>query len=281
MEVLDEFERDAPTGETKGSGGRYGRGYGELLVTSQVVGYRHIKRYTHETLAWEEVDMPELTKATTGAWLWVGETVLDQLHDEGVLLPPIDYGPNWSTQREAARQRDRCRCRTCNAPERNGRQHDVHHIRPFREFGYVPGENDAYLHANALDNLLTLCPLCHRRAETARRVRGALGGLAHALQQLSPLYLMCDPRDLGCAVEARSSHTRLPTITIYDDVPGGIGLSVQLYDLFGELLLAVRSLVADCGCHSGCPSCVGPVGDMGADTKDKVLRLTTVLMGQG
>ncbi len=295
MKVLEEYERINPGlhafADTDGEedravkegelmGRSYGRAYGELQVTSQVVGYRQVKRYTHQTLAWEDVNMPEQTTVTSGAWLWVGEVALDELYDEGVLQPPIDYGPNWSAQRDAARQRDGNRCRTCGLPERNGRQHDVHHIRPFREFGYIPGENEAYIQANVLDNLLTLCTRCHRRAETAQRVRGALGGLAYALQQLAPLYLMCDPRDLGCAVESRSSHTGLPTITVFDEVSGGIGLSVQLYDIFDELLCAARALVLECGCFSGCPSCVGPVQNLEADTKEKALRLTEVLLGK-
>jgi DEAD/DEAH box helicase domain-containing protein len=109
-------------------------------------------------------------------------------------------------------------------------------------------------------------------------VRGALSGLAHALQQLAPLYLMCDPRDLGCAVESQSSHTGLPTITLYDEAQGGIGLSIQLYDVFGDLLRAASDLVADCGCQSGCPSCVGPAQDLESDTKQKVVRLLEVLL---
>jgi DEAD/DEAH box helicase domain-containing protein len=255
----------------------YGRAYGEVQIASQPVGYRQIKRYTHETLGWGDVDLPEQTMDTSGAWLWVGGETLARLHDAGVLLPPADYGPNWPAQREAARERDGYRCRTCGASERENHQHDVHHLRPLREFGYVPGENDAYLQANALDNLLTLCSRCHRRAESARRVRGALSGLAHALQQLAPLYLMCDPRDLGCAVESRSAHTGLPTITLYDRVPGGIGLCVQLYDLFDALLHAARDLIAGCGCQNGCPACVGPVGELSPDTKEKTQRLVEVL----
>lgn len=256
----------------------YGRAYGELQVTSEVIGYRQIKRYTHETLGWGEIDLPEQAMVTTGSWLWIGEGALQQLYDEGILMAPIDYGPNWPEQRDAARKRDRYRCRTCGMPERERRQHDVHHIRPYREFGYVPGQNQAYLEANALDNLLTLCSRCHRRTEMAQRVRGALGGLAHALQQLAPLYLMCDPRDLGCAVDARSAHTRFPTITLYDRVSGGIGLSVQLYDLFEELLHAANKLIAGCGCWSGCPSCVGPMEDLSPETKRKTLRLIQVLL---
>jgi DEAD/DEAH box helicase domain-containing protein len=242
------------------------------------VGFRQVKRYTHETLAWGDIDLPKQTMLTSGAWIWIGERALKQLQDEGVLLSPLDYGPNWLTQRDAARRRDGYRCRTCGAPERDGRQHDVHHIRPFREFEYLPGENEVHLQANALDNLITLCSRCHRRAETARRVRGALSALSYALQQLAPLYLMCDPHDLGCAVDSRSAHTGLPTITLYDRVPGGIGLSVQLFGLFGELLRAARDRVAGCGCQNGCPSCIGPVEDLTPGTKGKVLRLVDILL---
>jgi DEAD/DEAH box helicase domain-containing protein len=295
VEVLEEFEGSTPTqteqegteldekapisiADHDSSPTNYGRAFGEVQVTTEATGYRQIKRYTHETLGWGEIDLPEQTIVTTGAWLWVAGGALQKLYDEEVLSPPLDYGPNWSEQRDGARQRDRYRCRTCGAPEREGRQHDVHHIQPFRDFGYIPGGNTAYLQANALENLTTLCPRCHRRAETARRVRGALGGLSHALRQLAPLYLMCDPRDFGCVVESRSAHTGLPTITLYDRVPGGIGLSAQLYELFEELLRAAQDLVVGCSCQSGCPSCVGPVEDLSPDTRNKTLRLIEVLM---
>ncbi len=284
VEVLEEYERTEPPTSNPQSkipnpqSKIPNTAYGEIQVTSQVVGYRRIKRYTHETLGWGDVDLPEQKILTSGAWLWVGGETLERLYAEGVLPTPIDYGPNWPAQRDAARRRDGYRCRTCAAPERENRQHDVHHVRPFREFGYAPGENDAHLLANALDNLMTLCSRCHHRAETAQRVRGALSGLAHTLGQLAPLYLMCDPRDLGSAVESRSAHTGGPTITMYDRAPGGVGLSVELYDLFGELLRAAHELIAGCGCESGCPSCVGPTEGMAPDAKAKTLRLIEVLL---
>ncbi len=278
VEVLEVYEQ-TPPGAGDGSAGAWGRAYGEVLVTSEALGFRQIKRYTHETLGWGEIDLPEQTVMTAGAWLWVSEAACRQLQVEGVLALPLDYGPNWAAQREAARQRDGYRCRTCGAPERPDRQHDVHHLRPFREFGYRPGENQTYLQANALDNLITLCQRCHRRAETAQRVGGALSGLAHALNQIAPLYLMCDPRDLGGAVEMRSAHTRLPTITLYDRVPGGIGLSAQLYDLFDPLLKAAGELISGCACQSGCPACVGPGGELSpTDVKGKTLRLLEMIL---
>lgn len=69
------------------------------------------------------------------------------------------YGPNWYKQRRKARERDNHTCQLCGA-EKDGKEHDVHHIIPFREFGL---EN--YKKANSLDNLITLCRSCHSQVE--------------------------------------------------------------------------------------------------------------------
>ncbi|RLD00226.1 MAG: ATP-dependent helicase [Chloroflexi bacterium] len=255
-------------------------GYGEVLVTTRATGYRKIKRYTHEALAWAPIDLPEQELRTVGYWLALSEELTARLQESGVLPPPIDYGPNWSAQRDAARARDGYICRHCGAAEREGRQHDVHHITPFRTFGYVPGVNDFYELANRLENLITLCAACHRRVERARGARGALSGLAYLLRNLAPLYLMCDPGDLGAAVQARAPETGLPTITLYDRAPGGSGLSAHLYELHDELLAAARDVVTRCPCAAGCPGCVGPAGDVECDTKALVTRLLEAIEGE-
>lgn len=80
---------------------------------------------------------------------------------------PKYYGPNWFRQMRAARERDRYRCQICGAAQQALRKAlDVHHIVPFRDFGYIPGENDNYLDANRLENLICLCAACHKRAES-------------------------------------------------------------------------------------------------------------------
>ncbi len=264
VQVLEEFER-AQAGPTIKS-------QGEVMVTTQVVGFRKIKLYTHETLGWGEIDLPEQKMHTTAYWFCIEPGLADRLIAEGVIFAPNDYGPNWDEQREAARQRDGYRCHTCGSPERN-RQHDVHHIRPFREFGYVQGRNENYQQANALENLITLCPACHRRTEALRGMRGALSGLGQVMRQIAPLFLMCDPRDIDVLAENRSPFTALPTITIFDRVPGGIGLSQECYDLHAELLRAARDLVAACRCESGCPACVGPAGEKNGGNRTKTLTL--------
>jgi len=263
--------------EEAGKRGGAARGYGEVLVTTRATGYRKIKRYTHETLAWAPIDLPEQELRTIGYWLTLSEEITARLQRAGVLPPPVDYGPDWSAQRDAARARDGYVCQQCGAPERESRQHDVHHITPFRAFGYVPGVNDFYKLANRLENLITLCAACHRRTERSQRARGAASGLAYLLRNLAPLHLMCDPGDLGSAIGYRMSaqnsapETGLPTITLYDRAPGGAGLSARLYELHDELLEAALDVVRRCPCANGCPGCVGPAGDV--DTKTLTLRM--------
>ncbi len=254
------------------------RSHGEALITSLVTGYRKVKLYTHETLGWGEVTLPEQETRTAAYWFSVSKDAAEKLVAQGVLLLPNDYGPSWNKAREAARARDGYRCRSCGALEREGRQHDVHHLRPFREFGYARGVNDNDKVANALENLVTLCPVCHHRAEVSRGVRSTLGGLAHALGNLAPLYLMCDPRDIGIVAEQRSAFAGLPTITLYERVPAGIGFSQTLYELHNELLTAARDLIAACPCDGGCPACIGPgVGD--PEAKQQTVKLLNVLAG--
>ena len=103
--------------------------------------------------------------------------------------------------------------------------------------------------------------------------------LAHVLRHIAPLYLMSAPRDIGVVTEVKSSFTKQPTITIYDRAPGGLGFSESLYELHDTLLAAARELVTGCRCSRGCPSCVGPVAEVGQDAKANCLRLLDLLLG--
>ncbi len=254
------------------------RAHGWVQITAQATSYRKVKRYTHETLGYGSIELPPRDFETSAYWLWIAPETVEQMEQEGVLLPPQDYGPSWSQAREAARVRDGFICRQCGAPEKAGRAHDVHHLKPFRSFGYIPGENRNDLMANELDNLITLCPSCHQRAESARGKRSALGGLAYAFSNIAPLYLMCDPRDLGVITEVRASETKAPTITLYDRIPEGLGFSERLYELHDELLKGSLDLVRTCRCADGCPACVGPVGSGGGEVKTLTVRLVEALL---
>jgi len=98
------------------------------------------------------------------------------------------------------------------------------------------------------------------------------------LRNIAPLYLMCDPRDIGSITEVRSPNTKGPTITIYDRVPEGLGLSERLYDLHHDLLVGSQELILGCRCKEGCPICVGPVGPGGQEVKQLTLQLIEALL---
>jgi DEAD/DEAH box helicase domain-containing protein len=90
-------------------------------------------------------------------------------------------------------------------------------------------------------------------------LEAGLQGMAHALRHVASLRLMCDPRDLGSVAEVRSVTTQLPTVTVYEVYAGGVGFSSRMYELHLELLDDASTLVRDCPCLAGCPSCVGPL----------------------
>jgi DEAD/DEAH box helicase domain-containing protein len=255
------------------------KGMGRLLVTNQATGYKLVKRYTHETLGYGSIDLPSQQFETTGTWFALTPALVKALARQGVMVGPNDYGPNWPAQRKAARVRDSFRCRRCDTPEGDHREHDVHHIRPFKTFRYVPGENEAYKEANRLENLMTLCRTCHHMVEAQSRTRSALAGAANVIKNLATLYLMCSPNDIGVVVEQRSPTTRAPTLTVFDYAAGGLGLAVRLFDLYPELISGAHELVRDCPCTGGCPACVGPPADVGEEGKQHTLLLLSAMRG--
>jgi len=104
-------------------------------------------------------------------------------------------------------------------------------------------------------------------------LQGLLVGLSHALAHVAALFLMCDPRDLGRTYEVHSPHTGRPTVFLYDSVPGGVGLAERLFRLHPQVLEAARDLIASCPCETGCPSCVGPVLEVGSTGKARALEI--------
>lgn len=253
--------------------------WGEVLVTNRVTGYRRIKMGSLETLGWGNVDLPEQQVATTAFWLCLHETLIERLRDEGWWLGEqvVNRGPSWSVQRDQARKRDGYRCVSCGAGERSDSQHHVHHIKPFRDYGYLPGQNENHLDANHLANLVTLCPNCHRQAEQNVAVQSTLASLGRVLANLLPLYLMCDPGDLGVSSDLKAPQTGKPTIFVFDIAPGGAGLSAGTLAVFDQVLPGAAELVETCPCQSGCPSCIGPGAAPDPGAKQRVLRLIAAL----
>jgi DEAD/DEAH box helicase domain-containing protein len=133
---------------------------------------------------------------------------------------------------------------------------------------------------------------------TSEERRDGVVGLANTLKTVAMLFLMCDRGDIGVALGDNSQGTasvergfkRLtagagaastesvgaayePNVFIYDNYPGGIGFSQPLYELHPKLLSEARRLIESCPCHEGCPSCVGPVGEVGLRGKEMALAI--------
>jgi DEAD/DEAH box helicase domain-containing protein len=247
---------------------------GEVMVASQLIGYRKIRWYTHEQLGGEEITLPPTELQTMAYWLVLDETVVKSLEELNLWTnAPNDYGPAWRLQRSLARRRDNYTCQNCGAREQ-GVEHHVHHKIPFRQFTSAEV-------ANQLDNLVTLCPACHKKAEGAVRMRSGLAGLTYVLSQLAPLLIMCDVSDLGSHFDPQSALVEgAPVLFLYDKVPAGIGLCDEIYQRHGELMRNALDLVEHCACQEGCPSCVGVGGENGSGGKRETLALLALLNGK-
>jgi DEAD/DEAH box helicase domain-containing protein len=139
-----------------------------------------------------------------------------------------------------------------------------------------------------------------------------LRGVANALETVTSLALMCDPRDIGRSVgdaapqphalaEAGSSEavrsnrpedddaTFCVTAYLFDNVPGGVGLAERMYERATELLERAAELLGECDCPLGCPACVGatalaaappvPAGDGGTSLQAASVALPAITEG--
>ena len=105
-----------------------------------------------------------------------------------------------------------------------------------------------------------------------------------SMRTIGSLLLMCDPRDLGVAVTedtVPTPHGFEPNVFLYDAYPGGIGQSQPLFTMRDRLMAASGSLLRECPCETGCPSCVGPLGEVGERGKEVALRLLDLLTSPG
>src|SRR3989454_8612274 len=82
------------------------------------------------------------------------------------------------------------------------------------------------------------------RSLGAETLEAGLQGMAHSLRHVAGLPLMCHPRDLGSVADVRSVTTRLPTVTIYEVYPGGVGYASRMYELHRDLLEDAAALVS-------------------------------------
>ncbi|HXR32070.1 MAG TPA: DEAD/DEAH box helicase [Verrucomicrobiae bacterium] len=194
------------------------RSHGDVLVRSQVVGFKKIKFFTNENVGAGQLELPENEMHTTSYWVTLERPLLESL-------------PYTISERQSG-----------------------------------------------------------------------MFGLLHALETVATLLLMCDARDLGTAIgerppapdadetavlsEAKNPRASArnpwmtgekeffePNLYLFDAYPGGIGFSEPLFRAHELLVHKTRELIGACPCEQGCPSCVGPAGDLAPRAKEAALAI--------
>ena len=107
---------------------------------------------------------------------------------------------------------------------------------------------------------------------------GSLRGLSNILGKIAPLWVMCDPRDLRSISQVRAKFTERPTVYIYENIPGGVGLSEKLFTEHERLFESCLKHINSCQCLDGCPSCIGPPMEVGDSGKEGVVKLLEFML---
>ncbi|MGH8683202.1 MAG: DEAD/DEAH box helicase [Burkholderiales bacterium] len=244
---------------------------------------------------------------------WVGRKAFVRATNADYYTDAIDY-TKLKVLDEFARDA------SATARAAHGEVHVVRRVAGFKKIRYYTHENVGYGRVNLPDQEMHTTALWWeaepRALEQAFPARfdaldGFLGA-AHAVHRIAVLLSAAEPRDIGHAVGdggpegawvaaagadgraeprtldgaaaelADTSRAFRPTLYLYDNYPGGIGIAAPLFDLRRQVIERATELVAQCACRHGCPACVGPVlpaGDRGRSTKDAALKVLALLLG--
>ena len=202
----------------------------------------------------------------------------------------------------------------------NGEVHLVRRIPGFKKIRYYTHENIGYGNINLPDQEMHTTAVwweihpeeLQAAFDSRQEALDGFLGAAHAMHHVAALLAMSEPQDLGRAVgdgnarwfatvgasgrgQIRSFEQGIldpeqeqrfrPAVFLYDNDPGGVGLSAPLYAQRRAVVHDARDLVAACGCQFGCPGCVGPIlasdEDRGFSPKQAALRVMELLADHG
>ncbi len=181
----------------------------------------------------------------------------------------------------------------------HGEVHVVRRVAGYKKIRYYTHENIGYgpvtlpdqeLHTTGVWWQLPQAVLESQFASRQEALDGFLGA-GYALHVVAKLAVMADGADLQKAVgdgngawfasadkraadglrrgqlrgngedapSIEDGERFVPTVYLYDNYPGGVGLSEPLWFRQRELVQRAIELVERCDCKAGCPACVGPV----------------------
>ncbi len=200
----------------------------------------------------------------------------------------------------------------------HGEVHLVRRIAGYKKIRYYTHENIGYGNINLPDQEMHTTSVWWQirpdalESEFSSRQQALDGflGAAYALHHVAALRSMSEPHDLGRAVgdgdatwfatvgaNGRGQMRKLegepldpevqarfrPAVFLYDNYPGGVGLSAPLYDQRHDVVASAHALVAACDCSHGCPACVGPIlasdETRGYSPKSAALKVLQLIAG--
>ena len=175
-----------------------------------------------------------------------------------------------------------------------GEVHLVRRIAGYKKIRYYTHENigfgkidlpDQEMHTTAVWWQVNPDALDNTFESRQQALDGFLGA-GYALHIVAAMRMLSEPRDIGRAVgdgnaewfatvgsngrgqmrnsegealDPMSMQRFTPTLFLYDNYPGGIGISAPLFENRSAIVEDARALVTDCECAHGCPSCIGPI----------------------
>ncbi|MCG8426968.1 MAG: DEAD/DEAH box helicase [Chromatiales bacterium] len=176
----------------------------------------------------------------------------------------------------------------------HGEVHLVRRITGYKKIRYYTHENvgfgkinlpDQEIHTTAVWWQIEPNRLDERFTSRQQALDGFLGA-SYAMHHVATMQMLSELQDIGRAVgdgDAKwfatvGSHGRgalrdqndqaldpsalpqfSPTLFLYDNYPGGIGISEPLYAKKQLIVTQSAELVNACECEHGCPSCIGPI----------------------
>ena len=209
-------------------GAKAGQGtahHGEVHVVRRVAGYKKIRYYTHESIGYGPVTLPDQELQTTAVWWQLPQPVLESAFD---------------SKQQAL---------------------------------------DGFLGAAyALHLVATVAVMAEARDLQKSVGSGDGAGIASADAGGRGQWRALD----GSPVPPHQSDQFTPTVYLYDNFPGGVGLSEPLFVRGTEMIERARELVLGCDCRAGCPACVGPVLAADEDAEETprafAVRVLTLLV---
>ncbi len=196
-----------------------------------------------------------------------------------------------------------------------GEVHLVRRIAGYKKIRYYSHENIGYGNINLPDQEMHTTAIwwqldsnvLHACFENRWQALDAFLGAAYAMHHVAALLAMTESYDIGRAVgnsdgtwfsavsdKGRGSHKAFnqedavenaeqfnPSVFLYDNVPGGLGISSTLFDIRHQVVTNALQAVQACNCPVGCPACIGPILTGGENRdyspKQAVQQLLTLL----